>query len=127
MVTSISLVFLIVADFNMTVHELSDSGWLNLLQVEAALPLDTDHTCKMGSGRLIDFLLPAKELRAGILSVTTDRAVPWSPHYGIGYTLNAQPITIWRRVLEAALGHPGTPRTAHRALRCGSMIRKAQF
>lgn len=71
-------------DANATPEELEASGLLDGLKDHTILrPTGADHTCTIGSRRLIDYVVIPTAIRDDIVSFKVDKARPWKPHYGL--------------------------------------------
>jgi len=74
--------WLIIADWNMTPEELSETGFLAAVGGLVFLPADVSFTCGNGPGRMLDYVV-APGWVCRMLTLTADKEGPWSPHVGL--------------------------------------------
>jgi len=83
--------WIVAGDWNCTPQQLAKTGWLELVDGEVVTAYNTDYTCTLGVGRMIDFvvvshrarhLLPANSIKAdfGAVEVQARRILGWLFH-----------------------------------------------
>ena len=79
--------FILLADFNDTPLEVSNSRWPERVKAAVVPPGAAPYTCTSGHKRVLDFAIASECLLPLITSIETVMDVPWAPHLGIRVVL----------------------------------------
>ena len=91
--TLTSLPLIGFGDFNVTVPEFMESGWMGKLGVQLLDP-GVASTTTMSPNRPIDFGVISNSIHDLFVSAQAVFTVPWGPHCGILFRFNAEPSAI---------------------------------
>ena len=97
--TSTGLPWLVIADWNATPEELLKAQIL-ADNMAIVVPEDCAVTCSMGQGRIIDYVV-ASDSMSRLITVTTDLAVPITPHVALRVSIDLSPLENQIRVISA--------------------------
>ncbi|CAK0829203.1 unnamed protein product, partial [Prorocentrum cordatum] len=91
LVSTVQGPWLAIGDWNMTPKELAGTGWLGLVNGSVIVPSNTDYTCTLGSGRMLDYIVASPHALPWVESLSADfQAVEGAgkAHYGLQLSLN---------------------------------------
>ncbi|CAK0874185.1 unnamed protein product, partial [Prorocentrum cordatum] len=91
LVSTIQGPWLAIGDWNMTPKELASTGWLAMVNGAIITPTNTEYTCALGSGRMLDYMVASQHAVLWVESLLADfQAVEEAgkAHYGLELQLN---------------------------------------
>ncbi|CAK0802273.1 unnamed protein product, partial [Prorocentrum cordatum] len=115
LVSTVQGPWLAIGDWNMTPKELAGTGWLSLVTGSVIAPFNTDYTCTLGSGRMLDYMVVSQHAMPWVESLLADfQAVEGAgkAHYGLQLSLNfdASRARAWPMRMPRAFPHPARPK-----------------
>ncbi len=80
---------IIIGDFNNTVQQIEEAGWLDMLQVQPIVP-NIETTFKNAKDRKIDYILISRDIQHIVVDLVPDVGTPWV-HVGFSFALLTRP------------------------------------
>ena len=104
--------WILIGDFNVPPQELERSGWLEEVGGVCIVPSNSDYTCYLGPGRLIDYAVVPKGSEVFFRNLLALEDARWQAHLGLVLTVDAEPLANlqWSLQLPAPLPHPPLPK-----------------
>ena len=83
--------FVAAGDWNMTPEELASTGILHHLRATIVRPKNLEWTCKIGSRRLLDFVVVSARFAEAIAEAQGDMQAPFATHQALRFGMHREP------------------------------------